>query len=354
MREWKGSGALPLVCVMGALLACKGKSEEAPPAASGAAASAPSPAPAAAPTSKPRPSVACKAAGTKKTARLLAFSGDSLGRVTVDPGSVYFGAHEGGAWGVYAVKKDGTGKTKLAAGISQDTHLVNDDDHVYWGTHDGGLKRVSKDGGEPAVVSPGMASARAMDGTHVYGSDKAGALAAAPKAGGEVRVLASTKLVAGIAVDDDAVYFADGTGGTISKVPKAGGTPTQIAKAARPIALALDDTTVFFATGTGGRRLLGVPKAGGDPAELARGVNDETLLFADASGVYAMYSAEYEESAYTYGPQTLIRSPKTKGKLERVYGVGASEKWNGIAMDGECAYMTVRVAADSSLYAIPK
>jgi hypothetical protein len=149
----------------------------------------------------------------------------------------------------------------------------------------------------PTVIVPGTtAFSIALDDTSVYWISYDG-LYSASKDGNDVTPThlaafgGGASLVSGVAVDSNAVYWAEsGTceanaaDGAIMSVPLGGGTPTTLAsQQACPAGLSIDTNAVYWATSAA---ILSTPKMGGAVTTIATGAMNPLSLTVDAANVY--------------------------------------------------------------------
>jgi hypothetical protein len=174
----------------------------------------------------------------------------------------------------------------------------------------GAVMRLSP-GGKPielAALGHAIPAGVALDATNVYWTNQnAGSVMKMPRSGGNPTVLATDQqLPQDIATDSTSVYwttFGGGTrnGGAIVKVATGGGVPTTLASGQNPAGIAVDDQNVYWTNsssfsgssdgGAGGvtnvdGSVMKVPLGGGAPVVVASGQANPMGIAVDAASVY--------------------------------------------------------------------
>ena len=94
------------------------------------------------------------------------------GAIAVDDATIFFS----GPGSVSSIPKQGGAPTVLASAEGLPTYVALDADFVYWVNDGGNVKRTSKFGGTPEVLSPPGAAGLGLDDTSVYFSTYGGEL----------------------------------------------------------------------------------------------------------------------------------------------------------------------------------
>lgn len=223
----------------------------------------------------------------------------------------------------WSVPKTGGTPKQLAATILTPFEIAVDANYVYWvsvGTPtgdaflaDGKVERIRKDGTGRTTVAANLnvPVVVASDGTTIFftesglsPSSTSAGLRSVPVNGGSIRTLTNGTGVVGVTLVGSDVYFANlnfTTGGELLKMPKSGGTPTSLAKGldvATHLAVVAD--RLYYFNSDDVWSIEYIPIAGGTRHEVVG--NNDLLVeeFAiDDCGVY-----------YVDGQGTLIRTPR--------------------------------------------
>lgn len=160
--------------------------------------------------------------------------------------------------------------------------IAVDESHVYFAA--GGLRKISKDGGEALLLTPAfMPSEIVLDEENIYWKPFVGEgmppapIFAISKKGGEPKTLTDARLSAnGLCVDDKFIYWSQTDG--IYRAAKTGGGGIEkiYAAPAGEIAsdLKADVESFYFLQGTSKRDLYKFSKSGGEAKVLARAVSN--------------------------------------------------------------------------------
>jgi outer membrane protein assembly factor BamB len=185
------------------------------------------------------------------------------GPIVVGPSQVYW--IDGT---VRSVSKTGAGGVTTVVPGASPSDFTLDATNLYWSAVDG-IHAHPLTGGaadrligvppdpEPTLSARWASGPIAVDATNVYYAlnTEAGpaSIGSMPIAGGPVTVLASGRIgrIAAIALDDQNVYWAEGSGtigqGAIAAVPKTGGrVAVLVSGLPNPLTLALDPSTLYF------------------------------------------------------------------------------------------------------------
>jgi hypothetical protein len=175
--------------------------------------------------------------------------------------------------GINRAPKDGSGAQEMVApGGTFD--LAVDANHLFW-FGDGVLMRAGLDGsgavplGTQVGLTDGFSSHIALDADTVYWTNTA--VFSVPKLGGSKKTVATGQWLAGVAVDDTNVYFAQ-TGssimnGSVMSASKAGGGAAKSigGKEYSPEIVRVANGVVYWldVTSPGGNSIVSTPVAGG-------------------------------------------------------------------------------------------
>ncbi len=234
--------------------------------------------------------------------------------VAVDDTYVYWSSLFSNVYGVARTRLDGTGPVEPLCGQQSYTdRIALDGGFVYWATSGAPGVRVGRVGedatGYELLYQTGPADARALplavDGGRVYWGVVGGpdlGLWSMNLDGSDPNQMSSLGAVAVLAVDADAVFFADDASGTILRLPKGTMNATPIATGVQGVnALRLDSDSVYF-TSTSLGSVIRVKKDGSGREELANG-QDMTYPSLDALAI---------DDAYVYWTSAglILRTPK--------------------------------------------
>jgi hypothetical protein len=160
------------------------------------------------------------------------------------------------------------------------------------------VQRVLHDGGSPQVLDPNelRVGGIAVDSSGLYwttgGPLAAGKAAVRTQPLGALDASATRDLfvgpktyeMGGIALSNDAVFWAERETGRVLRVAKAGGPSTTLAEGlASPRRVALDDAYVWFTTASTVSR---VPLAGGEVEDFVTEISEPLGLAVDQTHVY--------------------------------------------------------------------
>jgi hypothetical protein len=215
--------------------------------------------------------------------------------IAVDASGVYFGGvtKNNDASSLFKVGLNGGSVKTLGSGFMNDPFAIGPSG-VY-GTGDDGngltIVRVPLDGGATVPVVPSSSLVQtassygiAVDATNVYWTffGNPTTVRKAPLNGGKPVTLATVEGPgSGIAVDVSYAYFCAGT--AVMKVPLNGGTPTTLASSTGQ-GVAIDDDNVYFTDGSS--TVKKVSKNGGTVVTLASGQLRPGPIAVDATSVY--------------------------------------------------------------------
>lgn len=194
------------------------------------------------------------------------------------------------------------------------------------------LFAVPINGGDSTPLSADSNYTVAIDEDCVYWSDGTSVFACAKQNCPSSTVALATSSnggVYGLAVDDASVYWGTTTGDAVMKVDKFGGTPVVLASSRYPYQLVVDATNVYW-TGTdplGHGTVMKVPKTGGVPVQLA--------IEADA-GTYGV--AVSGDKVYFLTGAGKIMRVSTDGSDPRTLSTALGNSPWGIATDGKNVY----------------
>lgn len=304
----------------------------------------------------------CKAS-KDRPARLSNIVGD-VQALAADKTHLYYASWDvyGGRGDLGAVQKDGGGSRSLTSLDLEPRGLALDGGDLYY-TSGIRLVRLPKDG-EPNPFALQFSSQRiALFGNDVYGVpgdygpyDR---VVKIPKKGGDTTELASSKRPAkdlkpngfnAIAVDESGVYVTDSGADRVLRFPLAGGAPrTLAARQDKAFDLAIVGDDVYFSLARKGD-LMVVSKAGGTAKKLATGLAESARIAADDRGVYTTRAGKTADD-----PLTITRVSPDGSDVQSLAVVPASNSVDGIALDGDCVYWTVRESPGKTVaYAIKR
>jgi hypothetical protein len=180
--------------------------------------------------------------------------------------------------------------TKLGAGVAWLAETSDsiwgvavDEEAIYWTSIHGGLFRLSKSGGQPALLHAGGYRV-AVDATHVFTAWNG--VWKMPKTGGVAAVAIAPVGGQGIAVDDGNVYFSTWSPGGLWRVGKNGESLEQLAAVEYSSYVAeYADRVYWTSQGSSTPGIRSVPKTGGPVTPIATGKTPYGIA-ADAAGVY--------------------------------------------------------------------
>jgi hypothetical protein len=245
----------------------------------------------------------------------------------VDDTSVYWtAARNPGDGRIMKIAKTGGAGTALASGLQPPRRLAVDDANVYWTflpsvPGAGSVMRVAKSGGSPVTIASGRSApdAIAVDRANIYWSESVllcpGGCGPGPqspgvyqlaKSGGAPTMLVSDGLVSAIAVDGTSVYVG---GGGIQKVPIGGGPLTTLAMAGLVNGIAIDGANVYWtAEGIPGD-VEKVPIGGGKAVTIASSQGQPSGIVVTAASVIWVDPLA-PGSVASYQGEAIMRAPK--------------------------------------------
>jgi Domain of unknown function (DUF5050) len=239
-------------------------------------------------------------------AAVLAQNLDHPAALTADDKNIYFvtggtiASLNEGTSGVWKMPISGGTPVELFKGYKKDEKTVvlpdgfvmaTDDKYVYFSA--GNILRVSKDGGEAQVITPGFPTEMVPDNDRIYWHNFVGeGMQPTPaysvdKKGGEAKPLTGAVNISAIAIDGEFLYWAQPDG--IYKTPKDGGEPAKVFTAAEKtdisgLAIAGDD--LYFSCGSGRNALMRVSKKGGEAETVTDEINHTFPFYPDGDSVY--------------------------------------------------------------------
>jgi hypothetical protein len=240
-----------------------------------------------------------------------------------------------------APKAGGTATT-LFPSLSSPDDLRADTSALYWTSllSGQGIMSGAKTGGQPSTVVSGTIGHLGVDATSVYGVDNTmspNVLLGAPKAGGVAPTpVAMQRIFGELDLDDQFLYWAEGSLGRIQRVAKTGGTITDLrpADTGTVILAKVDATDVYFAAYGAvaqSSTLNRISKTGGTTAMLATSLDIPSSLAVTDDAVYWVALGDVS------GAGAFIKLSKADGSV--VTRVASHEAY-GLALDAQYAYWT--------------
>jgi hypothetical protein len=228
---------------------------------------------------------------------VLAPSGSWVYDMTESGGRLYW-AHDRPPR-VMSVSTQGGGLHEIAASEGGPAGIRADDTHVYWGSLFGnayGIARAPIAGGaaEPIAPQQSYTDRIVLDGPFVYWATSGAPgvrVGRVPKVGGPVEVLFEAEPPTGRAlpleVDATRVYWGvfEGPDVGVWSVEKDGTDPKQLSGLGPVHVLAVDEEAIFFADEESAS-ILRLPKGGANPAQIATGQGEVHGLVIDQDAVY--------------------------------------------------------------------
>lgn len=227
----------------------------------------------------------------------------------------------------------------LAAQGGQPRWVAVRDGWVYWTAPPEGLWRVPAAGGAAALVSESNLPLGpvAVDQARVFVGDVQafGSILAAPLSGGELTPLVNfADLPGGIAVDEEALYWAEGSSvqGSVQKMRLSDQTVSAVAEdQVSPALVTLDGGHLYWITLFQGGAVTRAPTAGGAAEIVAGDLAWPTGVAVDGAHVYFTAYGQLEPG---YG--VLARVPKEGGAQEIL--ASGRDLPLCVVVDGEAAY----------------
>ena len=251
---------------------------------------------------------------------LATFPGEIILDIAVDASNVYVGAipedfdNVAAPGTVYRVSKQGGSKSGIASGVVFPFSLVTDDTHVYWvspGTikfaegeilPDGKIERVRKDGSAREVLAAGLSAplTLAVDATNVYFSESGQAVGntsagirRVPKSGGAVVAINNTHVASEMVLAGNEIVFGGGTlsgsSSGVYAIAKTGGAVRTIAEVLEVASgpRVIDGSVYYLTYEAVGDVFWRVPLAGGTPQMVAAPeLTNDTDFEVDECGLY--------------------------------------------------------------------
>lgn len=230
----------------------------------------------------------------------------------------------------------------LAAQGGQPRWVAVRDGWVYWTAPPEGLWRVPAAGGAAALISESNLplGPLAVDQSRVFVGDVQafGSILAAPLSGGELTPLVNfADLPGGIAVDEETLYWAEGSSvqGSVQKMRLSDQTVTAVAEdQLSPVLATLDGAHLYWVTLVQGGAVTRAPTAGGAPEIVAGDLPWPTGVAVDATHVYFTAYGQLEAG---YGVLARVPRASTGGGAQEILASGRDLPFC-VVVDGEAAY----------------